>query len=41
MPVDTDSDYERKPLCANERLKLERLCCYITRPPVGKRPRQD
>jgi hypothetical protein len=32
MPVDTDSDYERKPLRANERLQLERLCRYITRP---------
>jgi Putative transposase len=50
MPVDTDSDYERKPLCANEqgfslhaavrchaneRLKLERLCRYITRPALA------
>jgi hypothetical protein len=25
ITVDTDSDNERKPLCANERLKLERL----------------
>jgi Putative transposase len=32
MPVDTDSDNEHKLLCANERLKLERLCRYITRP---------
>jgi Putative transposase len=46
MSVETDNDYERKPLCANEqgfsphaavrchaneRLKLERLCRYITR----------
>jgi Putative transposase len=50
MPVDTDSDYESKPLCANEqgfslhaavrchaneRLKLERLCRYITRPALA------
>jgi Putative transposase len=50
MPIDTDSDYERKPLCANEqgfslhaavrchaneRLKLERLCRYITRPALA------
>jgi Putative transposase len=50
MPVDTDSDYERKPLCAkeqgfglhaavrcqaDERLKLERLCRYITRPALA------
>jgi hypothetical protein len=47
IPGDTDSDYEPKPLCANEqgfslhsavrchaneRLKLERLCRYISRP---------
>ncbi len=50
VPIDTDSDYERKPLCANEqgfslhaavrchaneRLKLERLCRYITRPALA------
>jgi Putative transposase len=35
MPVDTDSDYERKRLCAKERLKLERLCHYITRPALA------
>jgi Putative transposase len=50
MPVETDNDYERKPLCANEqgfslhsavrchaneRLKLERLCRYITRPALA------
>jgi hypothetical protein len=35
MPFDTDSDNERKPLCANERLKLERLCRYITRPALA------
>jgi Putative transposase len=50
MPVDTASDYERNPLCANEqgfslhaavrchaneRLKLERLCRYITRPALA------
>jgi Putative transposase len=50
MPVDTDNDYERKQLCANEqgfslhaavrchaneRLKLERLCRYITRPALA------
>jgi hypothetical protein len=35
MPVDTDSENERKPLCANERLKLERLCRYITRPALA------
>jgi hypothetical protein len=35
MPVDTDSDNERKPLCASERLKLERLCRYITRPALA------
>jgi hypothetical protein len=50
MPVDTDNDYERKPLCANEqgfslhaavrcqaneRLKLEHLCRYITRPALA------
>ncbi len=50
MPIDTDSDYERKPLCANERgfslhaavrchanelLKIERLCRYITRPALA------
>jgi hypothetical protein len=50
MPIDTDSDYERKPLWANEqgfslhaavrchaneRLKLERLCRYITRPALA------
>jgi Putative transposase/Transposase zinc-binding domain len=50
MPVETDNDYESKPLCANEqgfslhaavrchaneRLKLERLCRYITRPALA------
>ncbi len=50
MPIEMDGDYERKPLCANERgfslhaavrwhanegLKLERLCCYITRPALA------
>jgi Putative transposase len=35
MPIDTETDYERKPLCANERLKLERLCRYITRPALA------
>jgi Putative transposase len=50
IPVETDNDYERKPLCANEqgfslqaavrchaneRLKLERLCRYITRPALA------
>jgi hypothetical protein len=50
MPVETDNDYEFKPLCANEqgfslhaavrchadeRLKLERLCRYITRPALA------
>ncbi len=49
-PIDSGSDYERKPLCAdeqgfslhaavrcqaNERLKLERLCRYITRPALA------
>jgi Putative transposase len=50
MPVETDSDYGRKPLCANEqgfslhvavrchaneRLKLDCLCRYITRPALA------
>ena len=35
LPIDTDSDYERKPLCANARFKLERLCRYITRPALA------
>ncbi len=51
LPIETDSDYDRKPLCANEqgfslhaavrchaneRLKLERLCRYITRQATTK-----
>jgi hypothetical protein len=50
IPIDTATDYESKPLCANEqgfslhaavrchaneRLKLERLCRYITRPALA------
>jgi Putative transposase len=50
MPIDTETNYETKPLCANEqgfslhaavrchaneRLKLERLCRYITRPALA------
>jgi Putative transposase len=50
LPIDTETDYESKPLCANEqgfslhaavrcqaseRLKLERLCRYITRPALA------
>ncbi len=31
----SDSDFECKPLCATERLKLERLCRYITRPALA------
>jgi Putative transposase len=50
LPIDTEIDYESKPLCANEqgfslhaavpchaneRLRLERLCRYITRPALA------